>query len=73
MDTSKWYHSGRGNVSAELAKSNAQIISQESSTAQEGMSPTGEGKEVQNNGAKPLYATGSSPFHTGRGLGRGQS
>lgn len=66
-NTSTWFHSGRGNVSAELAKSGKEVIAQESATAQDGMEavPT-------DSGAKAVYATGSSPFHEGRGSGRGQ-
>jgi hypothetical protein len=67
-NTKGWFHSGRGNVSAELAKSSKEILNQESETEQGGMEavPT-------DNGAKPVYATGSAPFHSGRGAGRGHS
>lgn len=67
-ETSGWFHEGRGNVSAKLAKSSSELIGQESATSQDGMEavPT-------DSGAKPVYATGASPFHQGRGLGRGQT
>ena len=71
-DTKGWFHSGRGSVSAEIAKSGAEVLSQESEVAQEGMEPTGEGGKAEDSGAKPVYATGAAPFHEGRGLGRGQ-
>ncbi len=65
-ETKGWFNEGRGNISAKLAKSAGEIISQESAMAQDGMEavPT-------DSGAKPVYATGASPFHEGRGLGRG--
>lgn len=65
-NTSGWFHSGRGNVSAKIAKSGEEVLNQESETAQDGMEavPT-------DSGAKAVYATGASPFHEGRGNGRG--
>lgn len=58
--------SGRGNVSAEVAKSGEEVIHEEAEAMQEGMEavPT-------ESGAKPVFATGEMPFHSGRGLGRG--
>ena len=66
-----WFHYGRGSVSDKLAKTNTEVIAQESAESVDGMEPTGDGKEVLDYGAKPLYATGEKPFHEGRGLGRG--
>jgi len=72
-NTDGWFHKGRGDVSAKLAKSDSEVLSQESEIMQSGMSPTGSGASVQNSGAKPLYATGDSPMNYGRGDGRGYS
>lgn len=65
-NTKDWFHTGRGNVSGDLAKSSSEILNQESEEAQEGM----EAAPVKN---KPVFATGEMPFHNGRGLGRGHS
>jgi hypothetical protein len=64
--TEGWFHTGRGNVSGELAVSGKEVLSRESETEQGGMEavPT-------DAGAKPIFATGERPFHEGRGLGRG--
>ena len=63
---------GRGNVSGNVAKSNEEVLHEESEIMQEGMEPTGMGAATQDHGNKPIYATGqTSPFHEGRGLGRG--
>lgn len=70
-NTKAWFNYGRGSVSAKLAKSDEDVLSQESELAQEGMSPTGLGAAVRIYGSKPLHATGDQPFHEGRGLGRG--
>jgi len=64
--TEGWFHEGRGNVSGDLAKSSKEIVSQEGATVQEGMEAV-----PSDAGAKAVYATGASPFHSGRGLGRG--
>lgn len=65
-NTKDWFQTGRGNVSGDLALTNKEVVSRESSEEQGGMEavPT-------DSGAKPVYATGESPFHNGRGLGRG--
>lgn len=71
-NTSGWIHSGRGNVSAKLAKSNSEAISPgatEVAGVAEGVS--GSGGSANDSGAKPVYATGESPVHKGRGTGRG--
>lgn len=65
-DTKAWFHTGRGNVSAELAKSGKEVVEQESATEQGGMEAV-----PSDAGAKPVFATGGNPFHEGRGLGRG--
>lgn len=65
--------SGRGNVSAEVAKSNEEVLHEEAEMMEglaEGVSQ--EGRKANDSGAKPIYATGEdAPFHHGRGLGRG--
>ena len=66
-----WFQTGRGNVSANVAKSNAEVMHEESEIIQDGMEPTGMGGEAQDHGNKPIYATGEMPFHHGRGAGRG--
>ncbi len=53
--------SGRGNVSGNVAKSN-----EESEIMQDGMEAV-----PSDAGAKPVFATGETAFHTGRGSGRG--
>ena len=58
--------SGRGNVSGEVAKSNEEVLHEESETLEGGMDAV-----PSDSGAKPIYATGETPFHEGRGLGRG--
>ncbi len=67
-NTGGWFHTGRGNVSAELAVSAKEVLNRESETEQGGMEavPT-------DAGAKPVFATGETPFHSGRGNGRGHS
>lgn len=65
-NTKDWFHTGRGNVSGELAKSGSEVLAQESEVAQGGMEAV-----PGDFGAKQIYATGGSPFHSGRGLGRG--
>lgn len=67
-NTSGWFHSGRGNVSGKVAKSNEDVLNQENETA-----ATFVDSKDNPHGRKPVYATGDSPFHSGRGLGRGQS
>lgn len=63
MEKQNPFHSGRGNVSGNLAKSPSELISQEGAESVGGMEAVP--------GERPVYATGSSPFHSGRGLGRG--
>jgi hypothetical protein len=65
-NTSFWFHTGRGNVSGDLAKSAKEILNQESEVEQGGMEAV-----PSDMGAKPIHATGEAPFHHGRGLGRG--
>jgi hypothetical protein len=53
-----------------VAKSNEEVLHEESEvleTLAEGVNP---GKEANDYGAKPIYATPRG-FHSGRGLGRG--
>lgn len=65
-NTKQWFQTGRGNVSANVAKSDADILSQEGEmAATEVESPDNPA------GRKPVYATGDTPFHEGRGSGRG--
>ena len=59
--------SGRGNVSGNVAKSNEEVLHEES----EIMETLAEGVQGTAGGAKPVFATGESAFHSGRGLGRG--
>ena len=60
--------SGRGNVSAKVAKTDAEVLANENeATAPEVESPDNP------NGRKPVFMTGDSPFHSGRGSGRGHS
>lgn len=66
-NTKTWFHEGRGSVSAKVAKSDADVLNQENETA-----ATLVDSKDSPNGRKPVYATGDSPFHSGRGLGRGQ-
>jgi hypothetical protein len=61
--------SGRGDVSANVAKSDSEVVHEESEVMQLGMED-GIGDKVNDFGAKPVFATPNS-FHTGRGLGRG--
>lgn len=67
------FHSGKGDVSAKVAKSNEEVIHEEAEVidleAEAIGSDKGERSEVS--GAKPVFATGENPFHEGRGLGRG--
>jgi hypothetical protein len=65
-NTKEWFHTGRGNVSGDLAKTDKEVIAQEDSVSQEGMEAV-----PSDSGAKPVFATGENPFHSGRGLGRG--
>ncbi len=65
------FMSGRGNVSGKIAKSNEDVIHEESELMEEGMEPTPMGGEAMDHGNKPIFATGDMPFHMGRGLGRG--
>lgn len=60
------FHSGRGDVSAKLAKSSEEILHEESETMEGGMDAV-----PPEAGARPVFAAGSMPFHEGRGLGRG--
>lgn len=62
---------GRGNVSGMLAKSDEDVIHEESELMQDGMEPTPKGAEAMDHGNMPIFATGETPFHSGRGLGRG--
>lgn len=67
-----WFVEGRGNVSGQLAKSNEQILHEESEDVElygEGVGQ--DGPTANDHGAKPIYATGDSPNHEGRGTGRG--
>lgn len=66
-NTKGWFNSGRGNVSGNVAKSDSDVLAQENETA----APLVDSKD-NTAGRKPVYATGDSPFHSGRGLGRGQ-
>lgn len=68
-----WFVAGRGNVSGELAKSNEEVIHEEAEVMDAEVFPLSqEGDRANEEGAKPIYATGSElPFHYGRGLGRG--
>jgi len=59
--------SGRGNVSAEVAKSDEDVLHEES----EAFDTEAEGVAGTEGGAKPVFATGEIPFHAGRGEGRG--
>lgn len=70
-DTKGWISTGRGGPQS-LAKSDKEILGQENETAVEGMEPTGEGAKADDSGAKPVYMTGGSPNHEGRGPGRGR-
>ena len=65
--------SGRGDVSANVAKSDMEVVREESNIYLDGeIFPTQDGPKANNMGGKPIYATGPAlPFHTGRGLGRG--
>jgi hypothetical protein len=67
------FHEGRGNVSGELAKSNSEVLSEESEVLETlAEADDQKGDKANESGAKPIYATGeAAPFHTGRGLGRG--
>lgn len=64
------FHKGRGDVSASLAKSGSEVVAQESASAED-IFPSQDGASANDNGGKPIYATGDSPNHSGRGLGRG--
>lgn len=64
-NTNGWFHEGRGSVSAKVAKTNEGVVAQEGSQMMSGL------QDYPNK--KPCYATGESPFHEGRGLGRGQT
>ena len=64
---------GRGNVSGNVAKSNEDVLHEEAEVMEGLAEPDDQKGDAGNDyGAKPVYATGAaSPFHTGRGLGRG--
>lgn len=63
--------SGRGNVSENVAKSNEDVLHEESEVMEEEGEGVNPGKDANDMGAKPIFATGEMPFHEGRGLGRG--
>lgn len=67
------FNSGRGAVSANVAKSDTDITHEESEIYEDGkIFPVQDGGKANRMGGKPIYATGPAlPFHTGRGLGRG--
>jgi hypothetical protein len=60
--------SGRGNVSANVAKSDAEVLANEN----ESTAPLVDSKDNPA-GRKPVFAAGDMPFHSGRGAGRGHS
>jgi hypothetical protein len=67
------FHSGRGAVSANVAKSNEDVLHEEAEVMEELAEPDDQKGDAGNDyGAKPVYPTGAAaPFHYGRGLGRG--
>ena len=65
------FHTGRGNVSGNVAKSTEDVLHEEAELVQDGMEPTPEGGAATDHGNKPIFATGEMPFQSGRGLGRG--
>jgi len=65
------FHSGRGNVSMNLAKPESEIMHHEAEKVDSEELTPQVGDKVNDSGAKPEFMTGSQPFHTGRGLGRG--
>lgn len=71
--TGDWFHTGRGNVSGNIAKSDKEVMDNESEIyLDEEIFPVQEGAEANKSGGKPIWATGpDAPFHKGRGLGRG--
>jgi hypothetical protein len=67
-----WFNTGRGNVSGEVAKTNEEVTHEESEIYEDDeIFPSQEGDRANKEGAKPIFTTGETPFHTGRGLGRG--
>ena len=63
---------GRGNVSGEVAKSNEDVLHEEAEVMENLAEPDDQKGDAGNDyGAKPIFATGESAFHMGRGLGRG--
>ena len=62
---------GRGNVSANVAKSNEDVLHEEAEVMEDGMEPTPDGGAAMDHGNMPIFATGNRPFHNGRGVGRG--
>lgn len=62
------FHSGRGNVSSNVAKSNEEVLHEEA----EVLEIEAEGVAGTEGGAKPVFATPGG-FHSGRGSGRGHS
>ena len=67
------FHTGKGDVSIKVAKSDSEVLNEEAETLEtEAEGIAGEkGKESEVSGAKPVFITGEKPFHQGRGLGRG--
>jgi hypothetical protein len=65
--------SGRGDVSANVAKSDTEVMHEESEIYEDGkIFPAQDGARAQISGSKPIYTAGTElPFQTGRGLGRG--
>ena len=64
------FHKGRGDVSASLAKSGDEVISEGAETMDD-VFPSQDGASADDHGGCPIYATGETPNHSGRGLGRG--
>ena len=62
------FHTGRGNVSGNVAKSNEDVLHEEA----EELEIEAEGVAGTEGGAKPVFATPGG-FHSGRGSGRGHS
>jgi len=59
------FHSGKGNVSENVAKSNEEVLHEEAEILET------EAEGIEGRDRKPVFATGASPFHSGRGAGRG--
>lgn len=72
-DASSWFSEGRGNVSTKVAKTDAQVLSQESEESLMSAIPSQDGAGVNESGKNKEYATGAKPFHEGRGNGRGNA